>query len=138
MHIREPSSLYLSAAQEIAFRLGLDIGMVANGHPIDYGGLLFWLRPDDTDPGVMAAMVEIGDLPVQDEARICRQLLQQHYIGVPAMHGSYCLLPGTDVIAYCVRFEIETPDAASASVLGFIDHMVAQKNSTDPIHKEFI
>ena len=46
MHIRELSSLYLSAAQEIAFRLGLDIAMVANGHPIDYGGLLFWLRPD--------------------------------------------------------------------------------------------
>ena len=129
MHIIEPSSHYLGAAQQIAIRLGLDIGMVANGHPIDYKGLNFWLRHDEADPGVMVVMVEIGDLPVVDEVQACRELLQQHYFGCPAIQGCYCLLPGTDVIACCARFDIESSDDVCADALRFIDQMAAQKDA---------
>src|SRR4051812_28951671 len=67
-HRPEPSAHYVSAAQEVAMNLGLDVSMVVNGHPMTYGGVNFWLRHyGPADPGAMAVMFDIGDLPVDNE-----------------------------------------------------------------------
>ncbi len=123
-----PSEQFLETAQQVAQSFRLDTEMVVNGHPVKYGDLVFWLQHyGHADARAMAVMIEIGEMTPEHKEQLCVDMLQEQFLRPVGVNGYYCLLPGTEIIAYALRIDLERTADATAAVLEFVELMAAQK-----------
>ena len=114
----KPSPRFLEVAGEIARAMGLDEQMLAAGRPMEAHGVRFgFVHFGQQDPDGMTLFAQVGIVPEEEEAAVLRRLLQANAATPAGLSGYYAVVPGSDDIVCCWRFDIsDVPDAAQQIV----------------------
>lgn len=115
--LSQPSARFLGVLQDLAQRVHADLQLLVEGQPVQYEGFTFRLTHEGSqDPAGMTVMIEMGLVGEgSDGAAIYKRLLEQNALMQAALSGYFCVLPGTDVVAYGFRVDLErVPNAADA------------------------
>lgn len=116
-----PSEQYLRAVQDIAKAIGLDTEKIAAGAALQCNGITFWIgHHGQLDPEGMVLRIHMGAVPTGLESVVLRQLLEHNAVTPAAVSGYYSLLPGTDIIALCVRLNLAKVPRPRDAILAYI------------------
>lgn len=129
----------LATIETLAAAIGLDAAQLAQGRPVHYKGVDFYLgHHGEADPCGLMLMINIGTLPEEAQALACRRLLEHNTLTPAALRGYFSLMPGTDIVLSCIRFDLErTPDASDA-ILALIATIASELDAmTQSFRAEF-
>jgi hypothetical protein len=137
-----PSPRFLQVAADIAYKLGLDPRMLAEGHPVDAHGLRFWfVHFGQRDPEGMTMFVRIGEVQ-EGRPEALRRLLEFNGLFPVGMGGYYAIMPGTDVLVCGWRWDIESVDDAAERIVAEVSlicrHVADVRHAVDHAVEEVL
>lgn len=104
--------------------MGLDAQMLAAGHPVEtMGTRLAFMHYGDRDPDGLTLLVQIGVVAQEDQALALRRLLHFNALTPAAVCGYYALVPGTDDVVFCWRFDIANTANAAPHIVSVVSGM---------------
>ena len=116
-----PPERYLETLQEISQKIGVDTEKLVQGQPLEYKGFTCWLHHHGhLDPVGMTLKIGVGVVPPVEGELACKRLLEHNALTPAAVNGYYAMLPGSEIIVYCVRIDLERIPNAADAVLSFI------------------
>jgi hypothetical protein len=119
---------FLHTAQRIAHELALDYEKIASGYPMRYQGISFWLQEYGLlDRDGLTLMIEVGQLNARDEHDVCRQLLECNYVIPAGVQGYFAVMPGSNVIASCIRIDFDKVADPAAAVFDIVRSMAESR-----------
>jgi hypothetical protein len=119
-----PPLRFLEVASEIAQLLGLDAQMLIAGRPVEAHGVRFgFIHFGQQDADGMTLFAQVGMVPREDEAVALRRLLQLNAATPAARTGYYAIVPGTDDVVCCWRFDISGMDDAARQIVNMVLQM---------------
>lgn len=136
-----PSPRFLEVAGEIAQSMGLDVQMLAAGQPMELRGVRFaFIHFGDRDAYGMTLFAQVGTVPRESEALALRRLLQLNALTPAAISGYYAIVPATDEVVCCWRFDLAGMDDAAAQLVATVremcEHVAGMRASLDDLGRE--
>lgn len=127
----QPPALFLRAAQELGTRLRLDVHELVQGAPVEYQGIRFSLQHHGAmDPDGLTLAVHTGTIPAIAQAAAYRQLLMHNAMTAAAVHGFFAMVPDTETVLLCIRFNLERTSDAADAVMAIVGNMARELQRT--------
>ena len=95
-----------------------------------FEGIDFWLQHHGaSDPDGMVLMAGIGSLAPATEAQVLRRLMEFHYVLPVALRGYYAVMPGSNLIACCLRIDFDRTPNPVGAIFDFMKGMAASREA---------
>lgn len=123
----QPSPLFLEVIGEIGQLMKLDAQMLAAGAPFHAQGMRFaFMHYGARDAEGLTLVAQVGVLPVKDQAAALRRLLNFNAVTPAGISGYYAIVPETEDVVCCWRFDIATMDHAARHIVSLVTEMCRQ------------
>jgi hypothetical protein len=128
MDFERPSPRFVQVAGDVALLLALDAQMLIEGRPVEAHGMRFWfVHYGERDPYGLTLFAQVGALAEEHGAGTLRRLLEFNALTPAALTGYYALVPGTDDLVCCWRWDIAEPaDGVAQQIVAEISEMSRQ------------
>jgi len=122
---------FRTAVTQFAQAMGLDAAALLDGHRFDYKGIGFRLETyGGLDPDGLYLLAEVGQFTDDNSRGICRRLLELNGLVPAARLGYYMLMPGTNIVLFCMRIDLDQADSAHDLVAAALQVLTGELERT--------